>query len=153
MAHRITGDRTDALDATQDAFIALYRRASSFRGESAFTTWLCRIGMNAAYDVVRKRRPAAGTAEDLPIDPGTGSTAMEEGIGLRSDIARALGLLPPEYREAVVMHDLGDIPYEEIARLIGVSLGTVKSRISRGRRRLAELLEPTYRPGTSKDQL
>ena len=77
---------------------------------------------------------------------------MEEAAGIRSDVAGALAALPTEYREAVVMHDLGGIPYDEIATVTKVSLGTVKSRISRGRRRLAELLEPSYRPDTSKDQ-
>jgi RNA polymerase sigma-70 factor, ECF subfamily len=150
MAYRITGDRGEALDATQEAFIALFRRARSFRGDSAFSTWLYRIGMNAAYDVVRKRRPTVEANPDLTRD--TASAGMEEAAGIRSDVADALAALPSAYREAVVMHDLGGIPYEDIATLTKVSLGTVKSRISRGRRALAELLEPSYRPETSKDQ-
>jgi RNA polymerase sigma-70 factor, ECF subfamily len=153
LAYRITGDRAEALDATQEAFISLFRRAGSFRGESAFATWLYRIAMNAAYDALRRRRPTVEVRADLDEDLGrSAASAMEEVAGIRSDIAGALAQLPPEYREAVVMHDLGDIPYEEIATLTKVSLGTVKSRISRGRRRLAELLEPSYRPETSKDQ-
>ncbi|HEX3326812.1 MAG TPA: sigma-70 family RNA polymerase sigma factor [Actinomycetota bacterium] len=153
VAYRITGDRSEALDATQEAFISLFKRAKSFRGDSAFSTWLYRIGMNAAYDVIRKRRPTVEARPDLTQELGSsGATAMEEAAGIRSDVAGALAALPAEYREAVVMHDLGSIPYEEIATLTKVSLGTVKSRISRGRRRLAELLEPSYRPETSKDQ-
>jgi RNA polymerase sigma-70 factor, ECF subfamily len=153
VAYRITGDRSEALDATQEAFISLFKRAKSFRGDSAFSTWLYRIGMNAAYDVIRKRRPTVEARPDLSQELGSsGVTAMEEAAGIRSDVAGALAALPAEYREAVVMHDLGGIPYEEIATLTRVSLGTVKSRISRGRRRLAELLEPSYRPETSKDQ-
>jgi RNA polymerase sigma-70 factor (ECF subfamily) len=153
MAFRITGDRSEALDATQEAFIALFRRAGSFRGHSAFSTWLYRIGMNAAYDVVRKRRPTVEADPDLTQDiASSGATDMEEAAGIRSDVAGALAALPPAYREAVVMHDLGGISYEDIATLTKVSLGTVKSRISRGRRALAELLEPSYRPETSKDQ-
>ncbi|MDP9234027.1 MAG: sigma-70 family RNA polymerase sigma factor [Actinomycetota bacterium] len=153
VAYRITGDRSEALDATQEAFISLFKRAKSFRGDSAFSTWLYRIGMNAAYDVIRKRRPTVEARPDLTQELGaSGATAMEEAAGIRSDVAGALAALPAEYREAVVMHDLGGIPYEEIATLTKVSLGTVKSRISRGRGRLAELLEPSYRPETSKDQ-
>lgn len=153
VAYRITGDRSEALDATQEAFISLFRRAASFRGDSAFSTWLYRIGMNAAYDVLRRRRPTVEARPDLDQDHASPDTSdMEDVAGIRSDISDALARLPAEYREAVVMHDLGDIPYEEIAALTKVSLGTVKSRISRGRRRLAELLEPSYRPGTSKDQ-
>jgi RNA polymerase sigma-70 factor, ECF subfamily len=153
LAYRITGDRAEALDATQEAFISLFRRAGSFRGESAFSTWLYRIGMNAAYDALRRRRPTLEARPDIDEELGSSShSAMEEVAGIRSDIAGALAQLPPEYREAVVMHDLADISYDEIATLTKVSLGTVKSRISRGRRRLAELLEPSYRPQTSKDQ-
>jgi RNA polymerase sigma-70 factor, ECF subfamily len=153
MAFRITGDRSEALDATQEAFIALFRRAGSFRGDSAFSTWLYRIGMNAAYDIVRKRRSTVEADPDLTQDvASSGATDMEEAAGIRSDVAGALAALPLAYREAVVMHDLGGIPYEDIATLTKVSLGTVKSRISRGRRALAELLEPSYRPETSKDQ-
>jgi RNA polymerase sigma-70 factor (ECF subfamily) len=152
-AYRITGDRSEALDATQEAFISLFKRAKTFRGDSAFSTWLFRIGMNAAYDVVRKRRPTVEARPDLTQELGSsGATPMEEAAGIRSDVAGALAALPDEYRESVVMHDLGGIPYDEIATLTTVSLGTVKSRISRGRRRLAELLEPSYRPETSKDQ-
>jgi RNA polymerase sigma-70 factor (ECF subfamily) len=153
LAYRITGDRAEALDATQETFISLFRRAGSFRGESAFATWLYRIGINAAYDALRRRRPTLEMHADRDEELRSSSaSAMEEVAGIRSDIAGALAQLPLEYREAVVMHDLGDIPYEEIATLTKVSLGTVKSRISRGRRRLAELLEPSYRPETSKDQ-
>jgi RNA polymerase sigma-70 factor (ECF subfamily) len=152
MALRITGDRADALDAAQEAFISFFRRAASFRGESALSTWLYRIAMNAAYDVVRKRRSTPEPRQELLEPLPEGVTGMEEGVAMRSDIAHALALLPTEYRDAVVMHDLGGLPYEEIAKVTGVSLGTVKSRISRGRRRLAELLEPSYRAGTSKDQ-
>jgi RNA polymerase sigma-70 factor, ECF subfamily len=151
MAVRITGDRSDALDATQEAFISLYRRAASFRGESSFTTWLCRIALNAAYDVVRKRRPVQEASDDL-VEEDIGAEGVEGQVGMRSDIADALAQLPAEYREAVAMHDLADISYQDIAAATGVSLGTVKSRISRGRGRLAELLEPSYRAGTSKEQ-
>jgi RNA polymerase sigma-70 factor (ECF subfamily) len=151
LAYRITGDRSDALDATQEAFVSLFRRAASFRGDSAFSTWLYRIGMNAAYDVVRRRHPAESLPEKEPPTPAS-RLSMEEAAGTRSDVANALRRLPEEYREAVVLHDLADIPYDEIARLTDVSLGTVKSRISRGRRRLAELLEPSYRRDASKEQ-
>jgi RNA polymerase sigma-70 factor, ECF subfamily len=153
MTYRITGDRGDALEATQEAFISLFRRAASFRGESAFSTWLYRIGMNAAYDIVRKRKATPELHPERQEDlPSPSAAAMEDAAGIRSDVAEALARIPTEYREAVVMHDLADISYDDIASLLGVSLGTVKSRISRGRRRLAELLEPSYRAQPSKDQ-
>jgi RNA polymerase sigma-70 factor, ECF subfamily len=153
MAYRITGDRGDALDATQEAFVSLFRKARSFRGDSAFGTWFYRIGMNASYDVLRRRRRAPEPREEIePEQSAFGATTMEEAIGMRSEIGTALARLPRDYREAVVMHDLGGISYDEIANITGVSLGTVKSRISRGRKRLAELLEPSYGTGTSKGQ-
>ena len=143
MALRILGNRTDALDATQEAFISAFRRAQSFRGEAAVGTWLYRIGINACHDFLRKRK--RWTAQD-DVDeiesPASREGAVDDRVAARLDLQEALAKLPDEYRDAVVMHDLGGIPYEEIAALTGVMIGTVKSRISRGRRKLAELLEP-----------
>jgi RNA polymerase sigma-70 factor, ECF subfamily len=148
---RITGDRADALDATQDTFVSVFRQAGSFRAEAAFTTWLYRVTVNACRDLLRKRRRLPEPTEELPerARPGIGT---EEVVGLRIDLARALAQLPEDYRDAVVMHDLGAIPYDEIAKITGAALGTVKSRISRGRRRLAELLEQPAPAPASKDQ-
>jgi RNA polymerase sigma-70 factor, ECF subfamily len=165
MALRMTGNRADALDATQDAFVAAFRRARSFRGDSAFGTWLYRIGINATQDLLRKRRhetlkddveDAKQTAGDAGGRRREGredsiSDRVDDAVVARVDVARALASLQDEYREAVVMHDLGGVPYEEIAQLTNAPIGTVKSRISRGRRRLAELLEqgegaPTSNP-------
>lgn len=159
LAMRMTGDRSDALDATQDAFIAAYRQRASFRGDSSFGTWLYRIAINACNDVLRKRaRTAVPTDHDVSADDDVDTVGgparrgnLEEAVTARVDITRALARLPVEYREAVVMHDLGGIPYEEIAALTGAALGTTKSRISRGRRKLAELLEHPARARTSKD--
>lgn len=150
IAIRITGDRADALDATQDTFVAVFRQAGSFRAEAAFTTWLYRVTVNACRDLLRKRRRLPEPSEELPerSDPRPGT---EEAVGMRLDLARALAQLGDDYREAVLMHDLGAIPYEEIAALTGAALGTVKSRISRGRRRLAELLEQPARAEPSKE--
>lgn len=150
LALRMTGDRSDALDATQETFLSAYRQAARFRGESAFGTWLYRIGMNACHDLLRKRRP---TTDDVILAgmPETRGSAVEDVAAARIDVARALALIPNEYREAVVLHDLGTIPYEEIARITDTSIGTVKSRISRGRRRLAEIMEQPSAPSTSKD--
>jgi RNA polymerase sigma-70 factor, ECF subfamily len=140
VALRMTGNRADALDATQDAFVAAFRRAGSFRGDAAFGTWLYRIAINASQDLLRKRRhETVQDVEDTEQSPA--SDHVEDSVTARVDIARALAALPEEYREAVAMHDLGGVPYEEIARITGAKMGTVKSRISRGRRQLAELLE------------
>jgi RNA polymerase sigma-70 factor (ECF subfamily) len=153
LALRMTGERADAFDAVQDTFVHAFRRASSFRGESAFGTWLYRIGINTCKDLLRKRQRLPQPEEDLAeqsagpgLEPG-----IDDAVSRRIDVARALQALPPEYREAVALHDLTGAPYHEIAAITEVSIGTVKSRISRGRRRLAQLLEHPEAPATSKD--
>lgn len=151
IAIRITGDRADALDATQDTFVSVFRQAGTFRAEAAFTTWLYRVAVNACRDLLRRRKRSPEPTDELPERPRPG-IGTEEVVGLRLDLARALAQLPDEYRDAVLMHDLGALPYDEIAQLTGVALGTVKSRISRGRRRLAELLEQPAPAPASKDQ-
>lgn len=152
LALRMLGDRADALDATQDAFVAAFRQAGSFRGEAAVGTWLYRIGINATKDFARKKRRWQ-TQDDVDAlaDERSSERALDERVTTRMDLQEALAKLPDDYREAVVLHDLGGIPYEEIAAITGVMIGTVKSRISRGRRRLAEFLEPQGASDPSKE--
>ncbi len=160
LAMKMTGDRSDALDATQEAFLAAYRRGRSFRGESSFGTWLYRIAINACKDTLRRRTRDPLPADDAFTDPGGADPArshartgiVEDAVATRLDIAKALALLPDEYRVAVVMHDLGGIPYEEIAHLTRTAVGTTKSRISRGRRKLAALLEHPAGARASKER-
>lgn len=150
LAVRMLGDRADALDATQDAFISAFRQARSFRGDSSFGTWLYRIAINSCKDLIRRRGRWGDPVEDTGEDrAGEGDLGAE--VSARLDLAAALARLPEEFRDAVVMHDLGGIPYEQIARTTRVAIGTVKSRISRGRRRLAELMEHPGPPAASKD--
>jgi len=154
MALRMLGQRADALDATQDAFIAAFKRARSFRGESAVGTWLYRIGINACKDLARKRnrwRAQENVDEVAERDPAR--AGIDDQVTTRLEVQEALAKLPDEYREAVVMHDLGGISYEEIGAATETAIGTVKSRISRGRKRLAELLEPEGRSAPSKEQI
>jgi len=152
LAMRMTGNRSDALDATQETFIQAFRKAARFRGDSAFGTWLWRIGINASNDILRKRkRTPVPEEEPAGEEPVGGSPAIDETVVTRLELTDALAELSEEYKEAVVMHDIGGIPYDEIATLTGVSIGTVKSRISRGRKRLAFLLEQGSPSRTSKD--
>jgi RNA polymerase sigma-70 factor (ECF subfamily) len=146
-------NRSDALEASQEIFITAFRRASSFRGDSAFGTWLYRIGINHCKDMLRKRKDLLLETDQLEIervDPR--QRGIDEATALRLDLSKALAGLPDDYREAVVMHDLGGVPYEEIAAITEVPVGTVKSRISRGRRQLARLMEHAEDMDTSKDQ-
>ena len=151
LAYRMTGDRADALEATQETFIVAFRRASTFRGEASFGTWLYRIGVNACKDLLRKKRDTP-VADIAVIGERQDATPLDEAAALRLDVGRALAGLAPDYREAVAMHDLGGMGYDEIARATGVPIGTVKSRISRGRRMLADALEQRDPHEPSKDQ-
>lgn len=138
LASRMTGNRHDALDATQEAFIAAFRNAKKFKGDAAFSTWLYRIAINSCTDLLRRKKRLVPTEEVEVADRGY---RTDDDVPLRMDLERALGQLTPDHREAVMLHDVGGFPYEDIARVTGVQLGTVKSRISRGRKKLAEILE------------
>lgn len=148
VALRTSGDREEAADAVQDALLSALRAAASFRGDAKVTTWLHRIVVNACLDRMRRRqaRPAVPMAgDDLPEGP-PGRDAMDDWeTGL--DVRRALAALPEEQRVAVVLVDMDGMSVREVAALTGVPEGTVKSRCSRGRTRLAMSLGHLRNPG------
>lgn len=153
LALRMMGSRSDAFDATQETFLTAYRKGKGFKGDSAFSTWLYRVGINTCKDLLRKRaRTPIPTDDEVQISRSAYDPAVAERVATRLDVRNALARLPDDYREAVAMHDLGGIPYEEIAQITGAAIGTVKSRISRGRRKLAELMEHRADLSTSKEQ-
>jgi len=147
VALRTTGDPEEAEDAVQDALISAYRRAGSFRGDSAVTTWLHRIVVNAALDRMRRRavRPwvslpeeesddGRGAADGARLaDPHDALDARETAM----EIEGALAELPPDQRAAVVLVDVEGWSVEDAASILGCPVGTVKSRCSRGRAKLA----------------
>lgn len=142
VALRTTGDTEDAADALQDALISAYRRADTFRGEAAVTTWLHRIVVNACLDRLRRRKIRATVP--LPDgDPETGWDQLPDPrddidrLELRFEIDRALAALPVDQRAAIVLVDIEGLPVADAARILDVAEGTVKSRCSRGRARLA----------------
>jgi RNA polymerase sigma-70 factor (ECF subfamily) len=150
VAMRLLHDAEEAADAVQDAMLAAHRRASDFRGEAAVATWLHRIVVNASLDRIRRRaaRPAGPMPTDqhgVPIDPADPRDAYAE-RDTRLDVSAALELLAPPMREAVVLVDLEGQSVADAARLLGVPVGTVKSRCARGRAQLAVLLGH-LRPG------
>lgn len=138
---RILRDRDAALDATQETFLTVFRKADRYRGESAFSTWLYRVTINTCYDYLRrqKRRQADPLPEGREaVDPqATDAIAAAE---LRPDLEKALAELTPEFRAAVVLVDVEGFALETAADVLGIPVGTVKSRVFRGRRLLAELL-------------
>ncbi len=139
LALRMTGREEDARDATQEAFLTALRKLSSFRGEAAFTTWMHRVTVNACYDLLRKRQraPLADLPED---DAGPPAADHAEATVGAIDVQRALARLPTDYRAVLVLHDVRDLPYEEVAAILEIPLGTVKSRLHRGRVALARAL-------------
>ena len=139
VAFRTLGDREEAADALQDALLSAYRSAASYRGEARVTTWLHRVVVNACLDRVRRKAvrptvplPPAG-APDEPAAPGDALADRETAL----DVHAALAALPADQRAALVLVDLQGLPVEEAGRVLGVPTGTVKSRCSRGRARLA----------------
>jgi len=139
---RMLGSPEDARDATQEAFFAVFRKISSFRGDAAFTTWLHRIALNACYDALRRRR--RDPVGDLPEnEPDTHSVDPAERAADVVDVQRALMLVPEDFRSVLIMHDVQDMPYDQLSEVLGVPTGTVKSRLHRGRLALADLLSGT----------
>lgn len=149
LCFRMLGAREAAEDATQEAFISSYRNLKRFRGE-AFRPWLFRIAANACYDEMRRRRskPALSLDEprgegELRMDVPAKSESPEERaerLELQEALRDALAALPHDQRLAVILRDLQGLDYAEIAEVTGASLGAVKSRLNRARRRLCSLL-------------
>ncbi|MFM1791502.1 MAG: hypothetical protein RLZZ526_1829 [Actinomycetota bacterium] len=141
VCHRIVTNKSDAEDATQNAMISIARALPRFDRRSRFSTWAFRIATNAALDEVRRtrRRP-------LPADDDTLSTAADpspdaaDGLINQMDLVRALGQVSPEYVQVLVLRHVADLDYADIADTLGLPIGTVRSRLARGRSQLLDLL-------------
>jgi RNA polymerase sigma-70 factor (ECF subfamily) len=140
VALRTLGSPEDAADALQDALLSAYRGAAGFRGNSAVTTWLHRIVVNACLDLARRRavRPTEPLLADPAGEPADRDTVSERETSLA--VLAALRTLPPEQAAAVVLVDIEGYPVSEVAEILEVPAGTVKSRCARARARLAEQL-------------
>lgn len=150
VCRRVVVHPEDALDATQEALIAVARGIARFDGTARFSTWCYRVATNAALDEVRRarRRPApvdvATTGARSAVEPRDGFVSVDA----RLDVDAALATLPPDFRVAVVLRDLCDLDYAEIAEVLDLPPGTVRSRIARGRAALARALgEPVEADG------
>ncbi len=153
---RYFGNASDAEDAAQDTFVALLRRAETFRGHAGFSTWLHRVTVNTCHDLARRRarRPrssgidAGGLADQVVADDLLAN--RELGLELRE----AMATLDPEQRLVVALHDVQGLPYAEIAKFLDMPIGTVKSRIHRAHARLAaSLAHLRDKPGSSGEPL
>lgn len=146
VALRTLGDREEAADAVQDALVSAYRAAHTFRGQSAVTTWLHRITVNACLDRARKMasRKTAPVDDadrlDQLLEPHESAEAPVERGDLHRQLLEALSVLPGDQRAALVLVDMQGYPVAEAARILDVPTGTVKSRCARGRAKLLPLL-------------
>jgi RNA polymerase sigma-70 factor (ECF subfamily) len=148
---RVLGDTDAAADVTQDTFLTVLRKIEGFRGEAAFTTWLHRVAVNACYDELRRkqRRPMLHVVADGDREHETGPPVLDhaDDVAGAHDTAWALARIPEEFRVALLLADVHDMAYEQIAQVLDVPIGTVKSRVHRGRLGLGKVmgLEPNDR--------
>jgi RNA polymerase sigma-70 factor (ECF subfamily) len=132
----MTGNDADALDATQEALLALVRGLPRFDGRSSFATWSYRVATNTCLDELRRRRRRPVPLDELSAT-APGPEDLAGGVADRLSIDEALATLPAEFRAAVVLRDVCALDYAEIAEVLGVPPGTVRSRIARGRAAVA----------------
>ena len=154
---RILGDLDEAADASQDAFLSALRKLHTFRGEAAFTTWLHRVAVNACYDELRRkrRRPLLHVVTEGEEDRPQPTPIAEDpapAVELSVDVARALRTVPEEFRVALVLADVEDLPYDRISEVLGIPVGTVKSRVFRGRAALGRALGEPSRSSLASEE-
>lgn len=155
VAFRMTGNHEDSLDLAQDSFIRVFRALSGFKADSSLGTWIHRIAHNVVIDELRKRRrrPIVAMSTDTVLSTDDGEHTLEWSASLddtpeeqllraerKREIEHALQSVSSEHRAVLVMRDIEGLPYEEIAAVLGLQIGTVKSRLSRARLALREKL-------------
>ena len=152
ICRRIAGNDADAADATQEALMAIVRGLPKFDSRAAFSTWSYRVATNACLDELRRRKrrptPALVDEHDGWVEQHTEdrTPAFDEHIAVQDEIQTALDQLPEEFRVPVVLRDCAGLDYAEIAETLGIPPGTVRSRIARGRTKLAEILQSGNQP-------
>ncbi|MBV9612483.1 MAG: sigma-70 family RNA polymerase sigma factor [Acidobacteriaceae bacterium] len=159
LVYRLTGNQADACDVVQEVFLKVFRGVNSFREQSSLRTWIYRIAVNQAHN--QRRWWMRHCCHEVPIendraerdncnfarDPGPSPFEQVADRETRTEIERALARINPVFRTAVVLRDIQNLSYEEIAAILQVSLGTVKSRILRGREALRKELTHRSDPG------
>jgi RNA polymerase sigma-70 factor (ECF subfamily) len=149
LALRLAGNREEAADLTQEIFLRVFRHLGSFGGRSTLKTWVFRIAINHCRDRLSRHCPVTQSIDGDPeagggvalADPGRGPEELAVAHDQGRRVMEGLSRVPPVFREAVVLRDLEGLSYEEIAEVLGVRVGTVRSRIARGREQLRILLE------------
>ena len=158
MAYRLTGNREDAGDVVQDAYVRAYRAIRRFRGDSSFSTWMYRITSNCASTHLsrRTRQRTEELSEDVPIvdlRPEQDPSLRAEAAVLRHHIDRAIRALPERLRQVVVLRDLHDLSHSEIAAELGITTSAAKVRLHRARQRLRTVLQRTTEFGADQAAL
>jgi len=153
---RMTSNPAEAEDATQEAFLQLFRTVGSFRGESAFSTWLHRLSVNVVLMRLRRKtlpevsldEPLEANQEEAPKrEMGTGDPRLLGSLD-RVRLERAIGMLPPGYRNIFILHDIEGYEHNEIAALLGCSIGNSKSQLHKARLKMRDLLATGAQPMT-----
>jgi len=156
---RMVGDRTEAEDLTQEVFLQLFRKINTFRGESAFSTWLHRMSVNIVLMRLRKKNRADRSFEAIRNPEEQSSTPSKEfggpdlrlnGVADRITLETAINELAPGYKAMFILHDVQGYNHDEIAEMFGCTPGNSKSQVHRARVRLRELLRPTAEDGTRR---
>ena len=147
VAFRMCGNREDAQDCLQEAMLRVYRAISTFKGQSSFSTWIYRITINTCLDELRRRKIRKTTSLDNLLDSGwspSDELDTPENNAIRREqrrsIEKAIASLPDDMRAAIVLRDIQGFSYETIADVLNANVGTIKSRISRGREKLRDIL-------------
>lgn len=153
---RIMGDREAARDAAQETFVTLFRKADRYSGKAAVTTWLYRVTVNTCYDQLRKAKRRAFDSLPDHVDPADAQAEDPfTSVELHGPVADALATLPEEFRAAVILSDVEGLALAEVAGILDVPVGTVKSRVFRGRKLLAKelgnLIDDSERPTGDTD--
>jgi RNA polymerase sigma-70 factor (ECF subfamily) len=156
LLYRMLGDYDDAAEVSQEAFLSAYRSIKNFRGDSSFSTWLYRIAINHANtrrksSTLSQQRAALMESLEPVSDGGSDPAAAVERKEIRDRLQSALNGLTPEDATIILLRDLQDVPYESVAAMLGIPIGTVKSRLHRARRALKARLAPYFKSkGTPK---
>ncbi len=150
ISYRYMGNEADAYDMAQEALIKIYRRIKAFKGESSFSSWVYRITVNTCLDGLRKNKKnvvslesalesGASYSDDKNDTPEEAVLRLED----QSRVQEAIGILSADHKSVIVLRDINGLSYEEVALILSVSVGTVKSRICRARQKLKEILTET----------
>ncbi len=144
IAFRFMGNSADAYDAAQESLIKIYKKISTYKRDASFLTWVYRICVNTCLDEIRKRKKAPVLVEHIQNETeGSGQFSPEDytlSLENKQTIQKAINMLSEEQKGVIILRDINGLSYEEVAKCLGISIGTVKSRICRARQRLRSTL-------------